>query len=598
MKLEEMRTPEAMLAGESRGRTMRVWAPNAARVEVQAGAERHAMVPEQHGWWTAAVDSAVESSGYGFVLDGAGPFPDPRSAWQPEGVHGLSRLIDHSKFLWTDQRFQAPPFSSAVIYELHIGTFTPEGTFDAARSKLGHVAELGATHVELMPVCEFPGEWGWGYDGVDLYAPHHAYGDPDALKRFVNACHETGLAVLLDVVYNHLGPAGNYLSRFGPYFSRRYDTPWGEAVNLDGAGSPEVRRFFCDNAIMWLRDYHFDGLRIDAVHALVDTSAVHFLEQLTRDVRALEAELGRHLVAIAESDMNDPRVIREPELGGYGLDAQWNDDFHHALHAVLTGERSGYYADFGSLDDLVKAVTHGFVYDGCYSAYRDRRHGRPLDGISGQRLVGCLQNHDQAGNRARGDRASHLMNPGRLKIGTALMLTAPFVPLLFHGEEWGARTPFLYFTQHEDPGLAHAVSVGRRSEFAAFGWRPDDVPDPQDPATFMRSKLDWDEPRTGAGADLLEWYRGLIRLRRTVPALSDGRLDKVRAQAEDGVFEMRRGPVRVVANLGRKAATLSRAGEDEVVLLASGDHAPLAPDSVVILGRTGDPGVRRWIEGR
>ena len=549
---------------------------------------------EPCGWWGGSAAGAAWDADYGFLVDGEGPFPDPRSAWQPHGVHGLSRPVDHARFRWTDGRWQAPPLSSAVIYELHVGTFTPEGVFGAAAGKLGHLVDLGVTHVELMPVCEFSGPWGWGYDGVDLYAPHHAYGGPEGLKRLVNACHEAGLGVLLDVVYNHLGPAGNYLSRFGPYFSKRYHTPWGDAVNLDGAGSPEVRRFFCDNALMWLRDYHFDGLRIDAVHALVDTSAVHFLEQLAAEVRGLEAETGRHLVVIAESDMNDPRIIRAPEVGGYGLDAQWSDDFHHALHAALTGERNGYYADFGTLDDVVKAVTHGFVYDGRYSAYRDRRHGRPLGGISGWQLVGSLQNHDQVGNRARGERMSHLVNAARLKAGAAILLTAPFVPMLFQGEEWGARTPFLYFTQHEDPALALAVSVGRRGEFAAFGWKPEDVPDPQSRGTFEGSKLDWGEPGSAAGAELLDWHHRLIRLRRAIPALSDGRLDKVRATAKDGLFEMRRGPVRVAANLGREAVKLEMDG-GEAVLAGAGPELP--PDGVAVLGRTADAHVRAWLEG-
>ncbi|HWQ54618.1 MAG TPA: malto-oligosyltrehalose trehalohydrolase [Bryobacteraceae bacterium] len=573
---------------------IRFWAPNAAAVEAQVGHRRHSLARLGNGWWSADVEG-FGTLDYGFVLDGTGPFPDPRSPWQPHGVHGLSRPVDHAAFPWTDQRWQAPPLSSAVFYELHIGTFTPEGTFDAAARKLGHLRELGVTHVEFMPVCEFSGPWGWGYDGVDLYAPHDAYGGPDGLKRLINACHEAGLAAVLDVVYNHLGPSGNYLSRFGPYFNPRHHTPWGEAVNLDGPASPEVRRFFCDNALMWLRDYHFDGLRLDAVHALVDTSAVHFLEQLASEVRRLEAVLGRHLALIAESDLNDPRVIRPPELGGYGIHAQWNDDFHHALHSVLTGERNGYYSDFGSLDQLVKAVTRGFVYDGCYSGFRDRHHGRPLDGISGRQLVACLQNHDQVGNRARGDRASHLLNPGRLKTGAAVLMTAPFIPLLFQGEEWGASTPFMYFTQHEDPALAHAVSAGRRGEFIEFGWVPEEVPDPQARATFEGSKLKWAERDSPAAAGLLAWYSSLIRLRRSVPALSDGRMDKVRARADSGILEMRRGPVRLVANLGPKPVALA-AGDNETVLLCSDPlDRELPPDSVALLGLSQDAGVRAWL---
>ena len=451
------------------------------------------MTARADGWWTAEAVSAAPGTDYAFRLDGGPPLPDPRSVWQPQGVHGPSRVLDHGAFPWTDGRWQQGPLPSAVLYELHVGTFTPEGTFEAAIARLDHLVDLGITHVELMPVAEFPGSRGWGYDGVDLYAPHHAYGGPEGLKRLVNACHAKGFAVLLDVVYNHLGPAGNYLERFGPYFTARHQTPWGPAVNLDGPGSDEVRRFFCDNALMWLRDYHLDGLRLDAVHALVDTSAVSFLEQLAAEVHALEAHLGRHLVLIAESDLNDPRVVRPPELGGYGLGAQWSDDFHHALHTVLTGERDGYYADFGSLADLAKALTGTFVYDGRYSHFRGRRHGRPTAGLTGDHFLGYLQNHDQIGNRAQGERSSHLPNSGRLKIAAALVLTSPFIPLLFQGEEWGASTPFQYFTDHDDPELGRAVREGRRVEFAGFGWAPEAIPDPQDPATFARSKLDWQE---------------------------------------------------------------------------------------------------------
>jgi maltooligosyltrehalose trehalohydrolase len=461
----------------------RLWAPKATTVEIALANRRIPMMPCAGGWWIVDVPAAGPETEYSFILDNSPPLPDPRSACQPQGVHGPSRVIDHQAFAWTDERWQPGPLSSAMLYELHIGTFTPAGTFEAAIEHLDHLVELGITHVELMPVAEFSGIRGWGYDGVDLYAPHHGYGGPEGLKRLVNAAHSKGLAVLLDVVYNHLGPAGNYLERFGSYFTNRHHTPWGQAVNLDGLGSDKVRRFFCDNALMWLRDYHMDGLRLDAVHALIDTSAVHFLEQLAAEVHTLEAQLGRHLVLIAESDLNDPRVVRPSEIGGYGLAAQWSDDFHHALHTVLTGERAGYYGDFGTLADLAQALTNAFVYDGRYSRFRDRRHGRPATGLSGHRFFSYLQNHDQIGNRAKGERSSHLISPGRLKIAAGLVLTSPFVPLLFQGEEWGASTPFQYFTDHEDPKLGRAVSEGRRSEFSAFAWSAEEVPDPQDPAT-------------------------------------------------------------------------------------------------------------------
>jgi maltooligosyltrehalose trehalohydrolase len=461
----------------------RVWAPRATKVEIAVDNTRTPMAPDTSGWWTADVPADGPATEYTFILDGGHPLPDPRSAWQPRGVHGPSRVVDHQAFAWTDARWQPGPLSSATVYELHVGTFTLAGTFEAAIERLDHLVALGITHVELMPVAEFPGGRGWGYDGVDLYAPHHGYGGPEGLKRLVDAAHRRGLAVILDVVYNHLGPAGNYLEHSGPYFTDRHRTPWGPAVNLDGPGSSEVRRFFCDNALMWLRDYYMDGLRLDAVHALIDTSAVHFLEQLAAEVQALAAQLGRHLVLIAESDLNDPRLVRPPEVGGYGVAAQWSDDFHHALHAVLTGERAGYYEDFGTLADLAQALTCAFVYDGRYSRFRDRRHGRPATGLSGHRFFGYLQNHDQIGNRAKGERSSHLISPGRLKIAAGLVLTSPFVPLLFQGEEWGASTPFQYFTDHEDPELGRAVSEGRRSEFSAFAWSAEEVPDPQDPAT-------------------------------------------------------------------------------------------------------------------
>ena len=348
-----------------------VWAPNAEKVQVKTCGHAYPLEREERGWWRGSIEEAGPGTDYAFLLDDQPTlYPDPRSNYQPAGVHGPSRLVDHGAFSWTDQHWQAPPLSGSVIYELHVGTFTPAGDFDAVTERLDYLSNLGVTHIELMPVNEFPGSRGWGYDGVDLYAPHHAYGGPDGLKRLINACHTKGVAVLLDVVYNHLGPVGNYLANFGPYFNRDYNTPWGPAVNLDAAFSTEVRRFFCDNALMWLRDYHFDGLRLDAVHAFIDRSAIHLLEQLATEVDTLEAQIERHLVLIAESDLNQPLIATPREARGYGIDAQWNDDFHHALHAVLTGERDGYYSDFGSFADLGKAVRSVFVYDGCYSEFR------------------------------------------------------------------------------------------------------------------------------------------------------------------------------------------------------------------------------------
>lgn len=573
--------------------TIRVWAPRARTMELEHDGRLHAMTGEKMGWWSVDAPFIGHGSRYAFHLDGQGPLPDPRSPWQPEGLHGPSCWVDHAQFAWHDAGWQPPPLETAVIYELHIGTFTPEGTFDAVIERLNELADLGVTHVELMPVAEFSGSRGWGYDGAALYAPHHAYGGPEGLKRLVNACHRQGLAVLLDVVYNHLGPVGNYLGRYGPYFTGRYATPWGEAVNLDGPDSGPVRRFFIDNALSWMRDYHFDGLRIDAVHAFADTSAIHFLEQLAADTRHLKAHLGRHLVLIAESDLNDPRVVRPPEAGGYGIDAQWNEDFHHALHAALTGERQGYYRDFGRLADLARVLTHGWVYDGRYSVYRRRAHGRPATGLSGHRLVGCLQNHDQVGNRALGERIGRLVPLGRLKIGAALVLTAPFVPMLFQGEEWAASTPFHYFTDHADPELGAAVRQGRRKEFAAFGWPSETIPDPQSPNTFWESKLNWDEQTAPLHNDMRQWHRALIRLRRRHPMLTDGRMEATCVGFDEAArwLVMTREPLVVACNLAdspQRVPCPGLAGKIPLLLSETGiiigdDAIELPPSAVGIL---------------
>jgi maltooligosyltrehalose trehalohydrolase len=539
-------------------RRLPVWAPRAEKsVELVLGERRLPMHEVGGGWWLAG-EEVPPGTDYLYSLDGGDPRPDPRSPWQPEGVHGPSRTVDPAAFEWTDDRWQAPPLAAAVIYELHVGTFSEAGTFDGAIEHLDRLAELGITHVELLPLAEFPGDRGWGYDGVDLFAPHHAYGGPRGLVRLVNACHERGLSVLLDVVYNHLGPAGNYLGVYGPYFTDRYKTPWGEAVNLDGPGSEEVRRFFIDNALWWLREYHFDGLRIDAIHAIVDTSAVHLLEQMASEVELLSATSGRHKVLIAESDLNDPRVVRPPEIGGYGIDAQWSDDFHHALHSLLTGERDGYYADFGSLDDLAQTLRHAFRYRWEYAEFRGRRHGRAPDGVPGWRFLGYLQNHDQIGNRAVGERSAALMPVGRLKVGAAVVLLAPFVPMLFQGEEWAASTPFQYFTDHPDEELGRLVSEGRREEFAAFGWDPGSVPDPQARETFERSRLRWDERGDGRHAEILEWHRSLIALRRSTPELLEGDMSALELVYDEGARWMwfARGRVVVAFNVGREPVLL------------------------------------------
>jgi maltooligosyltrehalose trehalohydrolase len=523
-----------------------VWAPFADHVDLCLGDDRMAMVPDDRDWWRRDLDLAPGTD-YAFALDGGPPLPDPRSRHQPSGVHGPSRVV---------AGFEPPAgpgfdLAGAVLYEMHIGTFSPEGTFAGAVDRLDHLVELGVDAVTVMPVNQFSGHHGWGYDGVDLYAVHDPYGGPEGLRQFIHECHHRGLGVVLDVVYNHLGPEGNYLGRFGPYFTDVYETPWGDAVNLDGPGSDEVRRFFIDNALMWLGEYGVDGLRIDAVHAFVDRSAVHFLEELAIRVAELEEATQRPLNLIAESDLNDPRLVWSRDRGGYGLDATWSDDFHHALHALLTGERDGYYADFGSIEDVATALTSVYVYDGRYSPHRRRSHGRPVEDVPGTRFLGYLQNHDQVGNRARGERIGHLIDSARLAIGAALVMTAPFVPRVFQGEEWNASTPFPFFSDHGDPAVAEAVRTGRRREFAAFGWSPDEIPDPQDPATFQSAKLDWAERDDPGHRELLGWYRSLIDLRRHAPDLTDGRLDRVDVEVheERETLVMRRGRMVVGVNV-------------------------------------------------
>jgi maltooligosyltrehalose trehalohydrolase len=566
----------------------RVWAPFAKRVDLDLDGTRHQM--DGAGGWFELEVPAEPGADYGYSLDGGDVLPDPRSGWQPDGIHGRSRLPMPFD-AWTDGGWTAPLLEDWLLYELHVGTFTDEGTFDAAIERLPDLVELGITTIELMPVAEFSGDRGWGYDGVDLFAPHHAYGGPDALKRLVDAAHGLGLAVVLDVVYNHLGPAGNYLGRFGPYFTDHYSTPWGDAVNFDGRGSDEVRRFFIDNALMWFTDYHFDGLRLDAVHAILDLSATHFLEELAAEVDQLTERAGRPLYLIAESDLGDPRIVTGQGLGGYGIDAQWNDDFHHALHAALTGERSGYYVDFGPVEDIAKAMRDALVYDGRYSEFRGRKHGRPVPETAGRHFLAYLQNHDQVGNRATGDRSSALLSPDLLKVGAALVLLAPFVPMLFQGEEWGASTPFRYFTSHPDTELGRAVSEGRKREFAAFGWDPAEVPDPQDPETFAASKLDraeiGDEPHAG----ILDWHRRLIEIRRATGGLGTGKMGDTETTFDEDErwLVIARAGMTIVANLSGSDVEIPMKDDLGRHLLSSsaeprlsGKHLTIGPESVAV----------------
>ncbi|MDW4906317.1 malto-oligosyltrehalose trehalohydrolase [Streptomyces sp. ADMS] len=539
-----------------------VWAPQASRVTLQcdAGARALERDPERPGWWSGEAE-ARDGSRYGFAVDDGPVLPDPRSRRQPDGPDGLSAVVEHGRHAWrTEWAGRALP--GAVLYELHVGTYTPEGTLDAAAERLGHLVELGVTHVELMPLCPFPGRHGWGYEGVSLWAVHEPYGGPEALKRFVDRAHALGLGVVLDVVHNHLGPSGNYLPAFGPYFTDTHQTPWGSAVNLDAPGSDEVRAYLLGSALAWLRDYQIDGLRLDAVHALRDTRACHFLEELSTAVDGLGADLGRPLFLIAESDLNDPRIVTPRAGGGLGLHAQWSDDFHHALHTALTGEAQGYYEDFARAPfaALAKTLTGGYFHDGTYSTFRGRLHGRPLDrnGIAAHRLLGYTQTHDQVGNRAQGDRLSASVSPGLLACAAALMLTGPFTPMLFMGEEWAAGTPWQFFTDHTDADLAEAVRRGRRREFTSHGWAEEDVPDPQDPATRDRSCLDWSEPDREPHARVLSWYRELIALRHAQPDLRDPDLSDIKVAHDEEArwIAFRRGDVRVVANLSAKSAAI------------------------------------------
>lgn len=511
----------------------RVWAPRCQRAAVRITApvprEPVAMRRSSDGWFQATLPDLGPGARYLFRLDGDRERPDPAARALPEGVHGPAEVVDPAAFAWTDAGWRGMPLEAMVLYELHVGTFTPEGTYEAVIPRLPRLRELGVTAVELLPAASFPGVRNWGYDGVGLFAPQQSYGGPPGLRRLVDACHAQGLAVVMDVVYNHLGPEGNYLAEFGPYFTDRYATPWGQAVNYDGADSRPVRDFVVANACHWIEEYHLDSLRLDAVHGIFDAGEVHILRELNDAVQRLARRLGRIVPVVAESDLNDRRVIESVRRGGHGLAGQWSDDFHHCLHTCLTGERNGYYADFGSLEQLAKAYTDGFVYDGQPSAFRGRPHGTSSRDLPGERFVVCIQNHDQVGNRAAGDRLAGLVDFESCKLAAGAVLLSPYVPLLFMGEEYGERAPFLFFTDFGDPALREAVSRGRREEFAAFGWRGE-IPDPQDPATFDRSRLDWGAIEREPHGQLWAFYRELLRLRREHPLLGVGGKSRLRAQ--------------------------------------------------------------------
>ena len=551
-----------------------VWAPRPDRVRLSVGEDVVDMTRDTDGWWTPAgpVPDGQGSAevDYGYLVDDSDTaLPDPRSRRQPAGVHERSRTFDPDAFAWSDDRWTGRQLAGSVIYELHLGTFTPEGTLDAAVGRLGHLVDLGVDLVELLPVNAFNGTHNWGYDGVMWSAVDETYGGPAAYQRFVDAAHAAGLGVVQDVVHNHLGPSGNYLPVFGPYVKTEGANTWGSLINLDGEGSAEVRRLILDSVRMWFAELHVDGLRLDAVHALSDESEVHLLEEMAIEVAALSAHLRRPLTLIAESDLNDTRLVTPREAGGTGLDAQWSDDFHHAVHVALTGETTGYYADFEPLGALAKVCERGFFHDGTHSSFRGRDHGAPIDTgrMPTWRLVVANQNHDQIGNRAVGDRLSAHLDEDQLVCAAMLTLAGPFTPMLFQGEEWAASTPFQFFTSHPEEDLGRATAEGRIKEFAAMGWDPDVVPDPQDPDTFAHSKLDWSEPSTGRHARVLAAYQRLTELRRSLPALTDPSFGAVSCTAdeESRVFTMQRGDVLMVVNFGDTAAELPvPAGHDLV----------------------------------
>jgi maltooligosyltrehalose trehalohydrolase len=554
-----------------------VWAPRPDRVRLDLDGTLYPMDESGDGWWRADVEARPDAR-YGFVLDDdPKALPDPRSARQPDGVHERSQLWRPAAEAWTDGHWRGLSIEGRVIYELHVGTFTPGGTFDSTIEKLDSMVDLGVDFVELMPVNAFGGTHGWGYDGVLWYAVHEPYGGPDGLVRLINACHQRGLGVLIDAVFNHLGP-------------------WGESINLCDADADEVRRYIIDCAMRWMRDFHADGLRLDAVHALVDTTAIHILEEIAAETDALAGELGRPLSLIAESDLNDPRLITPRDRGGYGMTAQWDDDIHHAIHAAVSGERQGYYADFGSLETLAQTLKSGYFHAGIYSSFRHRRHGRPLDtaSIPATRLLAYTLTHDQVGNRAVGDRPSQNLSFGQLAVKAALALGSPYTGMLFMGEEWGSSSPFQFFSSHPEPELARATAEGRKREFAEHGWDADEIPDPQDPATFERSKLDWGEIDDGEHGRLRQVYRQLIALRHNEPDLADPWLDHMRVDYDEQArwIVMYRGSLAIACNLGTAAADVPVAGEVALAWgepKADGETTRLAGHSFAILRIVNSP---------
>jgi len=522
-----------------------VWAPFLKKVELKIVAPEEKIVemrPADKGYWKVTLDDVQPGTQYYYRLDGSILRPDPASRFQPRGVHGPSQVTDSSSFKWGDRKWKGLPARKMIIYELHVGTFTEEGTFKAAIPRLDELKEIGINTIELMPVAQFPGERNWGYDGVYPYAVQNSYGGPEGLKELVNAAHQKGFSVILDVVYNHLGPEGNYFRDFGPYFDTQHKTPWGDAFNFDDAYSDEVRKFFIENALYWFENFHFDGLRLDAIHGIYGFSAKPFLEELAEVVDSCSKNKKRKYYLMAESDLNDVKVTWPVTLGGHGIDVQWCDDFHHALHTLITGEKIGYYVDFGIVEQFVKTLSEGFVYSWEYSLFRHRRHGSSSKEMPADQFIVFAQNHDQAGNRMLGERLSQLTSLEGLKLAAGVVLSSPYVPLLFMGEEYAENNPFLYFVSHSDLKLIEAIREGRKKEFAGFHQEEELFPDPMAVETFQRSKLDWGKRQRGENKVMLDYYRELINLRSKVPALAN--LSKkgleVRGLEKERIVYMRR----------------------------------------------------------
>ena len=553
-----------------------VWAPTANAVEVvlKNREEPVMMQKDESGYWSKEIQQVGPGDYYKFRLNSEKEHPDPASRSQPKGVHEWSQVVDSNSHEWKDNSWGGIPLSEMIIYELHVGTFTPEGTFEAVINKLDHLKELGVNTLEIMPVSQFPGNRNWGYDGVYPYAAQTSYGGAEGLKKMIDACHQAGFAVLLDAVYNHMGPEGNYLSEFGPYFTTKYETPWGKALNFDDAFSDDVRNFFIQNAIMWMEEFHFDGLRLDAIHEIIDLGARHFLKELSLETDKLEKKTGRKYTLIAESDLNDTEIINSYEKGGFGLEAQWVDDFHHSLHTLLTGENEGYYQDFGSLELLAKSFRQAFVYDGKYSTFRKRTVGSDPAGLDSSSFVVCIQNHDQVGNRPLGDRLSQQVSLERQKLAAGILLASAFTPMLFMGEEFAEDQPFQYFVSHGDPDLVKAVQEGRKREFRYFLDHSGEFPDPQSEETFQRSKINWDFRRNETKNVIFGYYKELIQLRKN-GAFGDFRSKKITTETDNDreLIKISAGKLFAVFNfnLEPQEVLLPKNPQEWKVLIASGD---------------------------